>query len=135
MWCSSKAVAISLSQILVNPIYPPAYRDFILVFPVDSGVRPLYVVVSVRPGDHKYQPSPRFLTAFPEAVRAPSKSGVKGGGHLRPRWKDPHGYIYEWDFERGKVEKYNKRGKHLGEFDPITGERTKDAEDKRRIDP
>lgn len=123
------------AQILVNPIYPPQYRDFILVFPVESGVRPLYVVVSVRAGDHKYQPSPRFLAAFPEAVRAPSKSGVTGGGHLRPRWKDPHGYIYEWDFERGKVEKYNKRGKHLGEFDPITGERTKDAKNTRRIDP
>lgn len=123
------------AQILVNPIYPPQYRDFILVFPVESGVRPLYVVVSVKAGDHKYHPSPRFLTAFPEAVRAPSKSGVKGGGKLRPRWKDNHGYIYEWDFERGKVEKYNKRGKHLGEFDPITGDRTKDAEDTRRIDP
>ncbi|KTC13299.1 detoxification [Pseudomonas marginalis ICMP 9505] len=123
------------AQILVNPVYPPQYRDFILVFPVESGVRPLYVVVSVRAGDHKYHPSPTFLPAFPYAVRAPSKSGVKGGGKLRPRWKEPHGYIYEWDFERGKVEKYNKRGKHLGEFDPITGERTKDAEDTRRIDP
>ncbi|MBW1247176.1 S-type pyocin domain-containing protein [Pseudomonas tolaasii] len=123
------------AQVLVNPIYPPEYRDFILVFPVESGVRPLYVVVSIRPGDHKYHPSPTFLTAFPEAVRAPSKSGVKGGGKLRPRWKEPNGYIYEWDFERGKVEKYNKRGKHLGEFDPITGERTKDAEDTRRVEP
>ena len=123
------------AQILVNPIYPPEYRDFILVFPVESGVRPLYVVVSIRPGDHKYHPSPTFLTAFPQALRAPSKSGVKGGGKLRPRWKAPNGYIYEWDFERGKVEKYNKRGKHLGEFDPITGERTKDAEDKRRVEP
>lgn len=123
------------AQILVNPIYPPEYRDFILVFPVESGVRPLYVVVSVRAGDHKYHPSPTFLTAFPDAIRAPSKSGVQGGGKLRPRWKEPHGYIYEWDFERGKVEMYNKRGKHLGEFDPITGERTKDADNKRRIDP
>ncbi len=61
-------------------------------------------------------------------------TGVKGGGKLRPRRKEP-GYIYEWDFERGKVEKYTKRGKHLGEFDPITGERTKDADDTRRIDP
>jgi hypothetical protein len=122
------------AQILVNPVYPPQYRDFILVFPAESGVRPLYVVVSVRPGDHKYHPSPRFLPAFPDAIRAPSKSGVKGGGKLRPRWKEP-GYIYEWDFERGKVEKYTKRGKHLGEFDPITGERTKDADDTRRIDP
>ena len=123
------------AQSLVNPIYPPEYRDFILVFPVGSGVRPLYVVVSVRPGDHKYCPSPTLLPAFPEAMRAPAKSRVKGGGRLRPRWKEPYGYIYEWDFERGKVEKYNKKGKHLGEFDPITGERTKDADDTRRIDP
>lgn len=28
----------------------------------------------------------------------------------------------------GAVEKYNKRGKHLGEFDPITDEQTKDAD-------
>ncbi|TFY88630.1 detoxification [Pseudomonas kairouanensis] len=123
------------AQILVNPVYPPEYRDFILVFPVGSGVRPLYVVVSVRAGDHKYHPSPTSLPAFPDAVRAPSKSRVKGGGRLRPRWKDPHSYIYEWDFERGKVEKYNKRGRHLGEFDPNTGERTKEADDTRRIEP
>ncbi|WP_231423464.1 S-type pyocin domain-containing protein [Pseudomonas sp. Leaf59] len=123
------------AQILVNPIYPPQYRDFILVFPVESGVRPLYVVVSVRPGDHKYHPSPTFLPAFPKAIRAPAKSRVKGGGRLRPRWKEPYGYIYEWDFEGGKVEMYNKKGKHLGEFDSITGERTKEADDTRRIDP
>ncbi|NWC91495.1 MULTISPECIES: colicin E3/pyocin S6 family cytotoxin [unclassified Pseudomonas] len=122
-------------QILVNPIYPPEYRDFILVFPVESGVRPLYVVVSVRPGDHMYHPKPKFLPAFPDAVRAPPKTGIKGGGGLRPRWKEGNSYIYEWDFERGKVEKYNHRGKHLGEFDPITGEQTKDADDTRRIEP
>jgi len=122
-------------QILVNPIYPPEYRDFILVFPVESGVRPLYVVVSVRPGDHMYHPKPKFLPAFPNAIRAPSKTVIKGGGGLRPRWKELNSYIYEWDFERGKVEKYNHRGKHLGEFNPITGERTKDADDKRRIEP
>ncbi len=46
------------AQILVNPVYPPQYRDFILVFPVESGVRPLYVVVSVRAGDHKYHKAP-----------------------------------------------------------------------------
>ena len=122
-------------QILVNPIYPPEYRDFILVFPVESGVRPLYVVVSVRPGDHMYHPKPKFLPAFPNAVRAKAKTPIKGGGGLRPRWKESNSYIYEWDFERGKVEKYNHRGKHLGEFDPITGERTKDADDTRRIEP
>jgi hypothetical protein len=123
------------NDILVNPIYPPEYQDFILVFPADSGVRPLYVVVSVRPGDHQYHQKPTFLPAFPDAVRAPPKTPIRGGGGLRPRWKEPHSYIYEWDFERGKVEKYTKRGKHLGEFDPITGERTKDADPKRWIEP
>ncbi|AZE49666.1 Colicin E3 [Pseudomonas chlororaphis] len=34
--------------IIVNPIYPPEYKDFILVFPPGSGVRPLYIVLSVR---------------------------------------------------------------------------------------
>lgn len=35
-------------NIIVNPIYPPEYKDFILVFPADSGVQPLYIVMSVR---------------------------------------------------------------------------------------
>ncbi|CAH0237647.1 Pyocin-S2 [Pseudomonas sp. Bi130] len=35
-------------NIIVNPIYPPEYKDFILVFPADSGVQPLYIVMNVR---------------------------------------------------------------------------------------
>jgi len=35
-------------NIIVSPIYPDAYNDFILVFPADSGVQPLYIVVSAR---------------------------------------------------------------------------------------
>ncbi|MBO0495583.1 S-type pyocin domain-containing protein [Pseudomonas sp. Marseille-Q1929] len=35
-------------NLIVNPIHPPEYKDFILVFPVGSGVRPLYVVMNVR---------------------------------------------------------------------------------------
>ncbi|CAI8804445.1 Pyocin [Pseudomonas chlororaphis] len=34
--------------IIVDPIYPPEYKDFILVFPPGSGVQPLYIVLSVR---------------------------------------------------------------------------------------
>ncbi|NNB41966.1 S-type pyocin domain-containing protein [Pseudomonas chlororaphis] len=34
--------------IIVDPIYPPEYKDFILVFPAGSGVQPLYIVLSVR---------------------------------------------------------------------------------------
>jgi hypothetical protein len=106
--------------------------DRILVFPADTGLSSLYVVFA-RPigGDHSYHPAPRGLTAFPDAVLSPSKSSVKGGGHKRKRWKDRKGRIYEWDYENGRVELYDKQGKHLGEFNPETGERAKDAEPGR----
>ena len=42
------------ANIIVDPIYPPEYRDFILVFPADSGIRPLYIVVSLRYEDAPY---------------------------------------------------------------------------------
>lgn len=121
------------AKALENPIYPPEYKDFILVFPAESGVHPLYVVMSV-PG-LGYQPAPTALPAFPDAVKAKKKTSVQGGGKLRPRWKDSDGNIYEWDFQHGAVEKYNKRGKHLGEFDHITGEQTKAADSTRKIEP
>lgn len=35
-------------NIIVSPIYPDAYKDFILVFPADSGIQPLYIVISAR---------------------------------------------------------------------------------------
>ena len=35
-------------NIIVSPIYPDTYKDFILVFPADSGVQPLYIVISAR---------------------------------------------------------------------------------------
>jgi len=106
--------------------------DCILVFPASTGLKSMYVVFA-RPigGDHSYHPAPKGLTAFPDAVLGPSKSSVKGGGHKRKRWKDRKGRIYEWDYENGRVELYDKQGKHLGEFNPDTGERTKDAEPGR----
>ncbi len=122
------------AQILVNPIYPPQYRDFILVFPAESGVRPLYAVVSVRAGDHSYHTKPKLLAAFPKAKWARSKTSMKGGGK-RPRWKDPDGTIYEWDSQHGAVETYTKHGVHLGEFDHITGEQRKPADPTRRVEP
>ncbi|MDF3936724.1 S-type pyocin domain-containing protein [Pseudomonas citronellolis] len=35
-------------NLIVNPIYPPDYRDFILVFPAGSGIAPLYIVMNAR---------------------------------------------------------------------------------------
>lgn len=119
--------------LIVNPIYPPDYKDFILVFPADSGVAPLYVVLNV-PG-HGYHPAPNALPAYPDAKVAKRKTSVRGGGAKRKRWTIDSGKILEWDLQHGAVEMYDKRGRHLGEFDPKTGEQTKSADTNRRIEP
>ncbi|MBV4486863.1 S-type pyocin domain-containing protein [Pseudomonas sp. SWRI153] len=111
--------------ILVNPVYPPEYKDFILVFPADSGVRPLYIVVA-RPvsGDHDYHTPPKLLPAFPDAKPVRNKGP-------RKRWESKK-RIYEWDYQHGAVEVYNREGDHLGEFDINTGKQTSKARPKRR---
>lgn len=119
-------------SIIVNPVYPPEYKDFILVFPADSGVLPVYIVVSI--ADHKYHPAPKGLTAFPDATPAKQKTRVKGRG-TRMRWRTAEGRILEWDYQHGAVEMYDKRGRHLGEFDAETGNQNKPADPKRRIEP
>ncbi|MGF6707552.1 S-type pyocin domain-containing protein [Pseudomonas frederiksbergensis] len=112
-------------SIIVNPVYPPEYKDFILVFPADSGVKPLYVVVA-RPisGDHGYHPPPKVLPAFPDAIPVQTKGN-------RKRWESKK-RIYEWDYQHGAVEVYNWAGDHLGEFDAKTGEQTGKAKPERR---
>ena len=80
-----------------------------------------------------YIPPPKHLPAFPNAKLAKRKTPILGGG-LRKRWRDGD-FIYEWDSFHGKVEKYDKRGNHLGEFDPITGEKTKPRDSSRKIAP
>ncbi|MDO8404165.1 MAG: S-type pyocin domain-containing protein [Pseudomonas sp.] len=111
--------------IIVNPVYPPDYTDFILVFPADSGIRPLYVVVA-RPfnGDHRYHTPPKTLPAYPDAIPVRSKGN-------RKRWESKK-RIYEWDYQHGAVEIYNWAGDHLGEFNAETGEQTDDAKPERR---
>lgn len=117
------------ADIIVNPIYPPEYKDFILVFPAGSLVKPVYIVLSL--GDQKYHQPPKELKAFPDAVKDKPKSNVQGGGARRKRWKDLKGRIFEWDSQHGTVEMYDKQGKHLGEFNPETGEQTKPAKPGR----
>jgi hypothetical protein len=56
----------------------------------------------------------------------------KGGRH---RWKDPRGLVYEWDSQHGAVEVYNARGRHLGEYDHVTGEQLKPVDPTREIEP
>jgi hypothetical protein len=81
------------------------------------------------------QVPPTTLPAFPKARPAKPKTPVQGGGKLRKRWKDDKGKIYEWDYQHGKVEVYDKKGKHEGEFDPYTGEQTKPKDPNRRVEP
>ncbi|HHW7506538.1 TPA: colicin E3/pyocin S6 family cytotoxin [Mannheimia haemolytica] len=87
--------------------------------------------------DWKYIPPPKKdeITGFGELVKVKDKTPVQGGGKLRSRWKDNEGNIYEWDSQHGSIEKYNKRGKHLGEFDFKTGVQTKAADPTRRVEP
>ena len=129
-------------SIIVNPVYPPEYKDFILVFPADSGVKPVYIVVNTRTGDHEYYPPPEVLPAYPDAKVVGRKTPVLGGGGLRKRWKTAKGLILEWDSMHGAIEMYDARGKHIGEFDPNTGEQTTQSKNKkskkkkeRRIEP
>ncbi|AZF33827.1 Colicin E3 [Pseudomonas sp. R4-35-07] len=130
------------AQILVNPVYPPEYRDFILVFPAESGVRPLYVVVNeprkgLRSPDHDYFPAPETadITGFPGLIPQKPVTRRKGGAGLRERWIDAKGRkILEWDSKKGELEVYrNSDLEHLGAFDPYTAERRGPADPKRRI--
>ena len=121
---------VGSGQTYENPIHSPDIRDAILVFPV-AGIAPLYVALSVRPGDHRYHVAPLDLVGFPDTFQVDAKSSVQGGGKKRSRWKDKRGRIYEWDSQHGKVEMYDKQGHHLGEFDADTGEQTKPAKPNR----
>ena len=87
--------------------------------------------------NQKYHPNPKLvdITGISGLKPAKPKTPVQGGGKLRARWKDPDGKIYEWDSQHGELEKYDRRGKHLGAFDYKTGEQIKPAEPKRKIEP
>jgi hypothetical protein len=72
-------------------------------------------------------PAPRRrLPAFPDAELTRPKTPRSGGVGLRKRWRDRQvGRIYEWDSQHGTVEVYDGQGRHVGEFDPFSGERLK----------
>ncbi|ROM99221.1 colicin E3/pyocin S6 family cytotoxin [Pseudomonas brassicacearum] len=129
-------------SIIVNPIYPPEYKDFILVFPADSGVAPVYIVVSVTgrriPNpDHDYHSAPETeeITGFVGLKAAKKKTPRQGGGGLRERWIDTKGRtIYEWDSLHGELEAYRASdGSHLGSFDHLTGEQIDPPKKNRSI--
>ncbi|MGS0897520.1 RHS repeat-associated core domain-containing protein, partial [Burkholderia stagnalis] len=74
-------------------------------------------------GLSKYVPAPKNLPGFPEAVRVSPKTPIPGiPGKKRARWKEPKGCICEWDYQHEEVERYDKRGNHMGAFDLNSGE-------------
>lgn len=88
-----------------------------------------------REGPAAYIPPPKSLPGFPNAYPVKKKTGI-GGKKKRKRWVDPDsGHILEWDYQHGKVERYTDNGKHLGEFDPDSGEQTKVPKKDRTITP
>lgn len=56
-------------------------------------------------------------------------------GRIPARWRNSAGdRLWEWDSLHGHIEGYNRRGRHLGVFDAITGQRIGAAVKGRRID-
>jgi hypothetical protein len=78
-------------------------------------------------------PPRSVLQGFPNAKRTKSKTPVQGGGGLRPRWETEEGHILEWDSRHGTLEKYDRRGNHLGEFCHLTGNKLKPGDPKRKL--
>ena len=51
------------------------------------------------------------------------------------RWRSADGKrLYTWDFLHGEIEVFNKRGRHLGAADAVTGVLIKPARRERHID-
>jgi hypothetical protein len=85
--------------------------------------------------DHTYITPPKRLEAFPDAMRAQPRTPRQGGGGMRARWKTGDGKILEWDYQHGTVEIYDKRGRHLGEFDASTGKQVKPPNPRYKVEP
>lgn len=83
-----------------------------------------------------YKPPPKTLPGFPDAKAVTPKTLMNGvGDKKRKRWVDQtDGTIYEWDYQHGTIEKYDKQGRHLGEFH-LDGTKAQGPIPKRRVDP
>ncbi|WP_155591869.1 colicin E3/pyocin S6 family cytotoxin [Lysinibacillus cavernae] len=74
---------------------------------------------------HKVIPKPSFLDTCIYVKTL--------GNHKLWRSIDAKRY-YTWDTLHGEIEVFNKRGKHIGAADVLTGEFTKPAVRGRKID-
>jgi len=76
-----------------------------------------------------------MLRGFPDAYRVRPKTPRGDSGGLRKGWEDPQGRIYEWDYQHGAVEVYDARGRHVGEFHPVSGEQLKGPDPSHHVEP
>jgi hypothetical protein len=74
------------------------------------------------------------------AVSIPNPSFLDGCDYIgafngERRWRSPDGKtLYTWDSLHGEIEVYNRRGRHLGAIDAVSGAWIKRARRGRRID-
>ena len=69
------------------------------------------------------------LPGFPEAKYVGKK-------HDRDRWELPDKKFLDWDYRHGELEMFNKTGKkHLGAYDPYTGDQLKEGRPDRKAKP
>jgi len=70
-------------KIIVNPVYPPEYQDFILVFPADSGIKPLYIALALELDAASYHGK----KDTPHKSRAPSngQKALESSVQVKPR--------------------------------------------------
>jgi hypothetical protein len=80
---------------------------------------------SVRAKMAKPIPRPSILDEFEPLGAINGEKRWRSGGGKR---------IYTWDALHGEVEVFNRRGKHLGALDPISGACVKEAVRGRKID-
>ena len=80
-----------------------------------------------------YNPPPDRLPGIPSAERVRPKTPV--AGKRRARWVDNDGNVYEWDYQHGHLEAYNRRGEHIGVVDPQTGRRIGAVVPGGRVEP
>ncbi|MGX6608079.1 colicin E3/pyocin S6 family cytotoxin, partial [Micromonosporaceae bacterium Da 78-11] len=71
-------------------------------------------------------PKVQSLPGFPGSRKVRGRTPIQGGGGTRARWETKKN-ILEWDSQHGEIEMYNKRGVHLGSFDPDTGKPITDS--------
>lgn len=133
-------LCISLSLALAAPLAEAAKKRHPIRNAIIGAAATLAVKKAIKSQAQKqalkHIPAPRGNpSGFPGLRQVKGKTPVQGGGTLRKRWKDDEGRIYEWDYRHGTLEKYDRTGRHLGEFDAGTGAQRKGPNVARRIEP